>query len=380
MLYRYFFKFLILVLFSINTSYSAHILYKNGNKLNIYGNFDSHYSISDFFSPSLSTYKNNIASLGLYAEGRINNQLSSYMNIEYNAYLFFPKNIIDKKNTNALRMGYIGLKHDFWGSIDYGRNYGVMHDAKSLTNRIPYIIKNTIFEYDDYYMMNINNGLLTYRNSNIFGLCKNLNMTLQYQEKNYDRNIEQNNGSGWGASFKYKNKLGFTAVGSFFSSNKNFLRSNKHFLQSNKQLKKMSIKSYGLGLGYNIHNIYLGAFYGLSYHLTPYKNIKNNSSHQYIDSIKNIEMIAEYNFNSKFYPSISYLDSSGDNFNLIDYISGGNAIKLAKQIDISTRYDFNHNISTYVNYKINLLKKNDFIKNNNINTDDIFGAGILYRF
>ncbi|MDE5285888.1 MAG: porin, partial [Buchnera aphidicola] len=100
----------------------------------------------------------------------------------------------------------------------YGRNYGVMHDAESLTNHIPYIINNSVFSYNDNYMINRNNSLLTYRNNNFFGLVNGLSFSLQYQDKNLDRPVVEQNGLGWGASFKYKSRSGLTAIGSLFSS------------------------------------------------------------------------------------------------------------------------------------------------------------------
>ncbi len=37
-------------------------------------------------------------------------------------------------------------------------------------------------------------------------------------------------------------------------------------------------------------------------------------------------------------------------------------------------------MSTYVDYKINLLDDNDFTKANGIATDDIVGVGLVYQF
>ncbi|HHX0693641.1 TPA: porin, partial [Yersinia enterocolitica] len=43
-------------------------------------------------------------------------------------------------------------------------------------------------------------------------------------------------------------------------------------------------------------------------------------------------------------------------------------------------YAFNKNMSTYVDYKINLLDENTFTKNAGINTDDIVAVGVVYQF
>ncbi|WP_313277633.1 porin, partial [Kosakonia cowanii] len=41
---------------------------------------------------------------------------------------------------------------------------------------------------------------------------------------------------------------------------------------------------------------------------------------------------------------------------------------------------FNKNMSTYVDYKINLLDDNTFTRAAGIATDDIVGLGLVYQF
>ncbi|WP_170921950.1 porin, partial [Escherichia coli] len=50
-------------------------------------------------------------------------------------------------------------------------------------------------------------------------------------------------------------------------------------------------------------------------------------------------------------------------------------------VDIGMTYYFNKNMSTYVDYKINLLDNDDdFYKENGIATDDIVAVGLVYQF
>ncbi|EKD0856778.1 porin, partial [Shigella sonnei] len=50
-------------------------------------------------------------------------------------------------------------------------------------------------------------------------------------------------------------------------------------------------------------------------------------------------------------------------------------------VEIGATYYFNKNFSTYVDYKINLLDKDDdFYDNNGIATDDVVGVGLVYQF
>ena len=50
-------------------------------------------------------------------------------------------------------------------------------------------------------------------------------------------------------------------------------------------------------------------------------------------------------------------------------------------IDVGVTYYFNKNMSTYVDYKINLLDSDSqFYEANGISTDDIVGVGLAYQF
>ena len=52
-----------------------------------------------------------------------------------------------------------------------------------------------------------------------------------------------------------------------------------------------------------------------------------------------------------------------------------------KYADIGATYYFNKNMSTYVDYKINLLDEDDsFYAANGISTDDIVALGLVYQF
>jgi outer membrane pore protein C len=67
---------------------------------------------------------------------------------------------------------------------------------------------------------------------------------------------------------------------------------------------------------------------------------------------QNFEVVAQYQFDFGLRPSIAYLQSKGkdiENFGDQD---------LVEYIDVGTTYYFNKNMSTYVDYKINLLDDN----------------------
>ncbi|BCZ40453.1 hypothetical protein SMGES_17790 [Serratia marcescens] len=53
---------------------------------------------------------------------------------------------------------------------------------------------------------------------------------------------------------------------------------------------------------------------------------------------------------------------------------------LVKYVSVGTTYYFNKNMSTYVDYKINLLDDNEFTKATGTATDDIVAVGLVYQF
>ncbi|QCI24424.1 porin [Buchnera aphidicola (Muscaphis stroyani)] len=365
------------ILLATSTVSALDIFNKHGNKLEVYGRINPNH---EFSNSSLSTSieskdDHSNAVLGLSGFLKITNKLSSYAKLEYNTHLFLPENSEHQK-TNAIRLGYAGFKYGNWGSIDYGRNYGVMHEVEELTNHTSYTNKSKIFVNNDNYMIGRNNSLLTYRNNSFFGLSDNLSFVLQYQDSNTHRSSDAKKGSGWGASVKYKTNLGFTAIGSCFSSKQPKL------LQNNEvKLKNADVHAYGLGFKYDANDIYIAAFYGSGYNLNDIDyvdNSQNSNVEKNFNQTQSIEAIAEYDFHSGFHPSLSYSDSTLENFNTQDKSLSSNK-QLTKEISINTRYEFNKNISTYVNYRINLLK-NDVDQSEKKPTDNIIGAGVVYQF
>ena len=53
---------------------------------------------------------------------------------------------------------------------------------------------------------------------------------------------------------------------------------------------------------------------------------------------------------------------------------------LVEYIDVGATYYFNKNMSTYVDYKINLLDETKFTNDAKISTDNIVAVGMTYQF
>lgn len=101
---------------------------------------------------------------------------------------------------------------------------------------------------------------------------------------------------------------------------------------------------------------------------------------------QNIEATAQYQFDFGLRPEISYLQSKGKDLNATQSndhgtVGAGGDKDLVKYISLGTTYYFNKNMSTYVDYKINLLDGNDsFYEDNGISTDNIVALGMVYQF
>jgi outer membrane pore protein C len=89
-------------------------------------------------------------------------------------------------------------------------------------------------------------------------------------------------------------------------------------------------------------------------------------------------VVAQYQFDFGLRPSVAYLQSKGKDIRNNTTNFGDQ--DLLKYVDVGATYYFNKNMSTYVDYKINLLDKNDFTELAGVGTDDIVALGLVYQF
>ncbi len=100
---------------------------------------------------------------------------------------------------------------------------------------------------------------------------------------------------------------------------------------------------------------------------------------------QNFEVVAQYQFDFGLRPSVAFLQSKGVDLGGWDHHSNGTPRytdkDLVKYVEVGMTYYFNKNMSTYVDYKINLLDEDDsFYESNGIATDDIVAVGLVYQF
>ncbi|SUX63225.1 outer membrane protein N (porin) [Citrobacter braakii] len=130
------------------------------------------------------------------------------------------------------------------------------------------------------------------------------------------------------------------------------------------------------GLKYDANNIYLATMYSETRNMTPFGSTDSDNGGGIANKTQNFEVTAQYQFDFGLRPAVSFLMSKGKDLNNVDGDKD-----LVKYADVGATYYFNKNMSTYVDYKINLLDEDDsFYANNGISTDDVVALGMVYQF
>ena len=349
---------------------AAEIYNKNGNKLDFYGKMvgEHVWTTNGDTSSDDTTY----ARIGLKGETQINDQLIGYGQWEYN----MDASNVEGSQTTKTRLAFAGLKAGEYGSFDYGRNYGAIYDVEAATDMLVEWGGDG-WNYTDNYMTGRTNGVATYRNSDFFGLVDGLNFAVQYQGKNGSargegmtnngRDALRQNGDGVGGSITYDYE-GF-GIGAAVSSSKRTDAQNTAAYIGNGD----RAETYTGGLKYDANNIYLAAQYTQTYNATRVGSLG------WANKAQNFEAVAQYQFDFGLRPSVAYLQSKGKNLGTIGTRNYDDE-DILKYVDVGATYYFNKNMSTYVDYKINLLDDNQFTRDAGINTDNIVALGLVYQF
>lgn len=171
-------------------------------------------------------------------------------------------------------------------------------------------------------------------------------------ETNNGRDVQGQNGDGYGMSVSYDLGWGVSASAAMASSLRTTDQNNLKFGHGDRA------DAYTGGLKYDANNVYLAANYTQTYNLTRFGDFSNsNADAGYANKAQNIELVAQYQFDFGLRPSVAYLQSKGK-----DLGNGYGDQDSLKYVDVGATYAFNKNMSTYVDYKINLLDENTFTK------------------
>lgn len=356
-----------------STAGAVEVYNKNGNVLSILGSVvGGHY-----FSKNNSNKDggHSVIRCGLFGKTYINDQVVGFGMWEHEISLQNVEGIRYKHGDNVV-LGYAGIKCGNLGTIDYGRNYGVLYDVGAWTDVVP-AFGGDIFISDNF-LSSRGSNVITYRNDNLFGFVDGLNFAVQYQGKNdistnTGRTVKTANGEGYGVSASYSID-NIAASVAYINSKRTMEQKNL----DNDVVKNSNAEAYYCGLKYDGYGVYMAATYGETYNMTPFGNFDDNLNpdniYGFVNKSRNVEVVAQYQFDFGLRPSVSYLHvkaSDVDN-------SYGNYLK--KCVTVGTGYAFSQNVSTTLDYRMNLLNKNDFTNAAQIDTDDTIALGVAYVF
>lgn len=358
----------VLAVLLAGTAGAAEIYNKDGNKLDLTGKADGlHY----FSGNDGNNGDNSYVRFGFKGQTQISDQLTGYGQWQYQAAL----NNAESQGTinDHTRLGYTGLKFGDAGSFDYGRNYGVAYDIGAWTDVLPEFGGDTYGA--DNFMFQRANGLATYRNNHFFGLVDGLSMALQYQGKNGNasespngRQVTRQNGDGWGLSATYAINEGLSVGGALFSSDRTNDQNAAGVLGQGDKAA-----AYVGGVKYDANNVYLAAMFNKAYNATRFGSATTRAF-GFADKAENWELVAQYQTDFGLRPSLAFVTSRGTQ------IENYGKQNLKKYIDIAATYYFNKNMSTYIDYQINLLRENQFIQDANLNTNNVLALALVYQF
>jgi len=356
---------------------AAEVYNKDGNKLDFYGKVKAMRYMSDADTNASNNADKSYVRIGFKGQTQINDLLTGYGQWEYNFSASNSEGGADAQSGNKTRLGFAGLKMKDIGAIDYGRNYGVIYDVEAFTDMMPEF-GATGYTRADTYMLTRGNSMLTYRNTDFFGLVDGLKFALQYQGKNdasSTRNGNVSNGDGYGASVSYQIIDGLTVNGAMSSSNR--------LIQTQKDAAFGSgdkAEAWAPGLKYDANGVYLASTYAETRNMNPINsgatftaaNGTTSSVSGYVNKLQNFEVVAQYQFDWGLRPSLAYVQTKAK-----DMENGIGDADLYKFVDIGATYYFNKNMSTFVDYKVNLLNDDNKL---GLNTDDIVAVGVMYQF
>ena len=368
---------------------AAEVYNKDGNKLDLYGKVAGlHYFSDDAGSDGDMSY----ARIGFKGETQIADQFTGYGQWEYNLQANGTEGDGDN---SATRLAFAGLGFGQNGTFDYGRNYGVVYDIEAWTDMLPEFGGDTYAGADNF-MNGRTNGVATYRNNGFFGQVDGLNFALQYQGNNEGsgdgflfgqegsgsgdgRKLSKENGDGYGMSTSYNFDFGLSFGAAYSNSDRTDEQTKPDFHNTRAGDRNditaggETAEAWTVGAKYDANNVYLAAMYAETRNMTGY-----GDANAIANKTQNFEVVAQYQFDFGLRPAISYLQSKGKDL----YNNGRYADKdLVKYMDVGATYYFNRNMSTYVDYKINLLDGNDkFYEDNGISTDNIVALGLVYQF
>lgn len=269
---------------------SIEIWNKDGNKLNVNGRVYALNYIGEKAKNGNDEGDKTTARLGFTGETQVTDSLSGYGRAEFE---------YTTSDVKEVRYAFAGLNFGQVGSLDYGKNDGVLKAITGYTDVLPEFGGDST----SYVVLGKRtSGVLTYRNSDFFGVVEGLSFAAQYADSNSAKVAEElsSDKEAYGLNAQYAILDTGLTVGAGYAQTAGDDKA----------------KSYIAGINYDANNLYLGAIY--------------NHSKQDQKKIRGVEFVAQYGIDfevGRLTPSLAYVQhkdkSSGTNKDLAKYVEVG---------------------------------------------------------
>lgn len=327
---------------------AAQLYNKDGNKLYLDGRIIARRIISE--NENIDGDKVRFR-MNLHGETQITETLYGYGRFEHDFNAFEPENAAP---TDYTRYAYVGLSEKYWGSINYGRNNGVLAYPQYTTMIFPVNGGGTYAP--DLFMGKRGSGILTWQNNDLFGAIPGMELLLQYQGKNEgSRSVKNQNGDGYGVALGYAIPSTKLEVSAAWASSQRTSKQQQTIYGEGDRAD-----GWMVGMAWQPENWYIGAFYGETENMQFVNNGRTKIS-GFADKAQSLEAGIRYRFPSKLNAAVGYRESKAKDLEGI-----GDAF-LIKNALLLVSYPFNPNFSLSAEYSINLLKDDNPL---GLNTDD----------
>ncbi|MFC0179737.1 porin [Thorsellia kenyensis] len=403
----------ITALLAANAANAAEIYNKDGNKIELKGKVEAQYTIRGDSDRYVRDGNNNpvffakeehanedetIARLGFHGETQINSELTGYGVFEQQ---FTPDNRSGNgDDTDETRLAYAGLKYGNLGSLDFGRNNGIVKYVHDFTDNAAVFGGDGFGGGTDRFMTGRASSVATYSVHDAYGYVDGLNMYVQYQAKHNEvgtdadgfitGGLKESNGDGIAFTTTYEHEIGLGAAVTYANSDR---LESQRFLGINVIDPATNTTSF-IGTGsdgnnaefwaiaakYDANNVYAAISWAESNNLHL-----NGDETEFYKKTRGLEAVANYTFDFGLTPSIVYnqLRARDIKDNGI-YTDANNRVSdayVTKYVGIGAEYSFNKNMDMAVGYKFNLIDDEaEYTNYAGIAADDQFTARLTYSF
>ncbi|WP_085248626.1 porin [Gilliamella mensalis] len=359
---------------------SIEVWNKDGNKVDLYGRVYALNYITDRDNQTGEGDKTT-ARLGMSGQTQVTDSVTGYGRWEYEANT-------GKNANNETRYAFAGLNFGDFGSFDYGRNDGVLKTLTSYTDVLPEF-GGDASNNNLYALTARTKAVATYRNSDFFGLVNGLRFAAQYADngdnsstshfKKQANNEKNDSAEAWGSV------VDWDVLDTGLSVGAGYAQTGGH----------KDAKTWSAGIKYDNDNLYLAALYIQGKQKYGWDNA--STTHRADDlKTKGYELVAQYGIDfevGRLTPSVAYIQHKVKDASHYSNDAGLKSNDLAKYVDVGLTYDFNKNLKAIIDYKINLLDKDDIgarralykdasFTQSQINgtTKDTVALGLIYQF